>query len=140
MCSIVAPEGNAIIFLSLFLQEALAALLPYLTGANDDYAYDYNTYSDDEGTWYDDSANADIAEPVESDDAALFQYLINHRNGRYSLEDLENLEREAEMEDNTENQLHALLAKKVSAQDLPQRKPFSIIDSTDNPSEITSRS
>ncbi|XP_027237576.1 uncharacterized protein [Penaeus vannamei] len=94
--------------------EALAALLPYLTGANDDYAYDYNTYSDDEGTWYDDTANADIAEPVESDDAALFQYLINHRNGRYSLEDLENLEREAEMEDNTENQLHALLAKKIS--------------------------
>lgn len=32
---------------------------------------------------------------------------------RYSLEDLENLEREAEMEDNTEDQLHALMENKV---------------------------
>ena len=30
---------------------------------------------------------------------------------RYSLEDLENMERKAKMEDNTENQLHALMGK-----------------------------
>lgn len=33
---------------------------------------------------------------------------------RYSLEDLENMERKAKMEDNTENQLHALMDKTVS--------------------------
>lgn len=33
---------------------------------------------------------------------------------RYSLEDLENMERKAKMEDNTENQLHALMNKAVS--------------------------
>lgn len=32
---------------------------------------------------------------------------------RYSLEDLENMERKAKMEDNTENQLHALMDKTI---------------------------
>lgn len=94
--------------------EALAAILPYLTNNNDDYAYDYNSYSDDDGTWYDDAANDDLTDSTDSDSAALLQFLLDHRSGRYSLEDLETLEREAEMEDNTENQLHALMAKKIN--------------------------
>ncbi|XP_071533253.1 uncharacterized protein [Panulirus ornatus] len=99
--------------------EVLAALLPYLTAASDDYDYDYNTYNDEDGTWYDDTANDADADNVNNQDAALLQLLLNHRAGssspvRYSLEDLENLEREAEMEDNTENQLHALMEKKIN--------------------------
>ncbi|KAK7078808.1 hypothetical protein SK128_013437 [Halocaridina rubra] len=94
--------------------EALAALLPYLTANNDDYNDDYNTYSDDDGTWYDGEANDDITDSNENDDAAILQLLLNHHNGRYSLEDLENLEREAQMEENIENQLHALMRKQIT--------------------------
>ncbi|XP_064090397.1 uncharacterized protein LOC135204222 [Macrobrachium nipponense] len=99
--------------------EAIVALLPYLANNNDDYAYDYNSYSDDDGTWYDDVANEDAADKSDSDNAALLQFLLDHRSGRYSLEDLETLEREAEMEDNTENQLQALMDKKINKKSMP---------------------
>ena len=39
-------------------------------------------------------------------------YLMQHRGGRYSLEDLETMEREAEIEANTENQLQQLMRAK----------------------------
>ncbi|XP_068218777.1 uncharacterized protein [Palaemon carinicauda] len=96
--------------------EAIVALLPYLANANnnDDYAYDYNSYNDDDGTWYDDVANDDISDKSDSDNAALLQFLLDHRSGRYSLEDLETLEREAEIEDNTESQLQALMDRKIN--------------------------
>ncbi|KAK8729543.1 hypothetical protein OTU49_008534, partial [Cherax quadricarinatus] len=94
--------------------ETLAALLPFLTAARNDYVYDYNTYSDDDGTWYDTSVNDDLADTVTTDDSAssLLPMLLERRPLRYSLEDLENMEREAAMEENTENQLHELMAKK----------------------------
>ncbi|XP_042241646.1 uncharacterized protein LOC121879127 isoform X2 [Homarus americanus] len=88
--------------------ETLAAFLPILADANndDDYVYDYNTYSDDDGTWYENTANG---ETVEDN---LLPVLLQRRTSRYSMDDLETLERKAAMEDNTENQLYALMANK----------------------------
>lgn len=99
-------------------------------------SYDYpssddETYTDNDGTWYDDSASSTTAigspsyvpqVPVSSDvqdneptdqDLALAQLMLDHIAGKYSLEDLETLEREARMEENSEHQLRAL-TKKVS--------------------------
>ncbi|KAF2354869.1 hypothetical protein FHG87_014376 [Trinorchestia longiramus] len=94
--------------------------------------YDYpgtldETYTDSDGTWYDDapgtvigspsyvpqtSAAAEMLdnEPTEQD-LALAQLMLDHIAGKYSLEDLETLEREARMEENTEHQLRALTHK-----------------------------
>ena len=85
-------------------------------------------YSDSDGAWYDDmplgepspltgtnyrtSSNDFLMSEPTDQDIALARLMLDHRAGKYSLEDLETLEREARIEDNTENQLRAL-AKQV---------------------------
>lgn len=112
--------------------ETLAALLPYLSSSrlsddgsagasSNDYAYpDYpvaggagQAYTDDEGTWYDEMANAAYQPTQQEEEQAALRLLLDHLNGRYSLDDLEAMEREAEMEENTESQLQSLMNKKV---------------------------
>ncbi|CAL4088543.1 unnamed protein product [Meganyctiphanes norvegica] len=115
--------------------ETLAALLPYLSSssqlvngigsapASSDYAYpDYPVaapaYTDTDGTWYDDMAASSQQvynnEPsAQDEEQAVLQLLLDHLNGRYSLDDLEAMEREAEMEENTESQLQSLMNKKM---------------------------
>ncbi|XP_063872467.1 uncharacterized protein LOC135106941 isoform X2 [Scylla paramamosain] len=94
-------------------KEAVAA---WLTAAFDDIL-DYDTYSDDDGIWYNEMATDDVLEPNPNDDSPMMQLFFNNQHsqhsGRYSLEDLENMERKAKMEDNTENQLHALMGKTI---------------------------
>lgn len=97
-------------------KEAVAA---WLNAALDDYILNYDTYNDDDGTWYNEMATDNIPEPRPNEDSPMMQLFFNNqRSGssspyRYSLEDLENMERKAKMEDNTENQLHALMDKTV---------------------------
>lgn len=83
-------------------------------------------YNDADGTWYDDgtvigspsyaprgaSPSSDFMnnEPTEQD-LALTQLMLDHIAGKYSLEDLETLEREARLQESTENQLRALTKK-----------------------------
>jgi len=109
--------------------ETLAALLPYLSSSrlsdadgsvasSNDYAYpDYpagsQVYTDDEGTWYDEMAGAAYQPTQQEEEQAALRLLLDHLNGRYSLDDLEAMEREAEMEENTESQLQSLMNKKV---------------------------
>ncbi|KAK8392953.1 hypothetical protein O3P69_013167 [Scylla paramamosain] len=99
-------------------KEAVAA---WLTAAFDDIL-DYDTYSDDDGIWYNEMATDDVLEPNPNDDSPMMQLFFNNQHSqhsgssapyRYSLEDLENMERKAKMEDNTENQLHALMGKTI---------------------------
>jgi len=53
-------------------------------------------------------------EPTQQDEEqVVLQLLLDHLNGRYSLDDLAALEREAEIEENTESQLQSLMNKKV---------------------------
>lgn len=101
--------------------EAIAALpiLPYVNGRENDYTADYddNSYNSDDGIWYDDDiASNDIYNDKRSNDdkLALAQLYLDSLNGKYSMEDLETLVREATYEDNTEEQLHHLMDKKVS--------------------------
>ncbi|XP_045110534.1 uncharacterized protein LOC123504230 isoform X2 [Portunus trituberculatus] len=95
-------------------KEAVAA---WLNAALDDYILNYDTYSDDDGTWYNEMATDGMLEPNPNDDSPMMQLFFNNQHsqhsGRYSLEDLENMERKAKMEDNTENQLHALMGKTI---------------------------
>ena len=100
-------------------------MLPYIsqTEAND-YSYDYpsdpsSPYTDVDGTWYDDETAPEFSPRVDyrdknNEQAALLQLFLDHLAGKYSLDDLETLERQAVLEDNAENQLQSLLPQKVS--------------------------
>ncbi|KAB7503480.1 hypothetical protein Anas_02411 [Armadillidium nasatum] len=74
----------------------------------------------DEGTWYDDitppeQVSAGIDERDNNNqEAALLQLFLDHLAGKYSLEDLETIERQAAIEDNTEYQLQSLMPHKKS--------------------------
>jgi len=89
---------------------------------NYDFSGPESFYTDSDGTWYDDAASdypqqqrpsEDFlaSEPTDQD-VALAKLMLDHMAGKYSLEDLETLEREARIEENTENQLRSL-AKEV---------------------------
>ncbi|XP_018024086.1 uncharacterized protein LOC108679867 [Hyalella azteca] len=100
------------------------------TNIQPDYqSYDYPETTDEtyDGMWYDEAPSTVIGspsfvpqtpavsdmlenEPTEQD-LALAQLMLDHIAGKYSLEDLETLEREARMEENTEHQLRALTKK-----------------------------
>lgn len=78
------------------------------------------TYAEEDGTWYDDAAAPEFTlgrdgRDENNQEAALLQLFLDHLAGKYSLEDLETLERQAAIEDNTENQLQALMPHKVRA-------------------------
>lgn len=61
------------------LQEAVAA---WLNAALDDYILNYDTYNDDEGTWYNEMATDAIPEPSANDDSPMMQLFFNQRSGR----------------------------------------------------------
>lgn len=115
----------------------LEPLMQYLSSPDlqsQDYSnYDLpnsdSVYTDSDGDWYDNpsapqaliggpsyasQSSGDFLdnEPTEQD-LALFQLMLDHIAGKYSLEDLETLEREARIEENTENQLRALTKKVI---------------------------
>ena len=84
--------------------------------SNDYPNYDFNNFNNDDGVWYDTVATSPelmAADKRTNEDLALAQFYIDSLNGKYSLEDLETLVREAMYEDNAENQLHQLMQKKV---------------------------
>ena len=96
----------------------------YLTAAEDGQQIDYplydiasrsvdNIYSDSDGDWYDNVLQNGPHDVFQNDPQAiaLTQLMLDHVAGKYSLDDLETLEREAQQEDNSENQLRSLLQK-----------------------------
>jgi len=102
----------------------LDPVLMYLTAAEDGQQIDYplydiasrsvdNIYSDSDGDWYDNVLQNDPHNVFQNDPQAiaLTQLMLDHVAGKYSLDDLETLEREAQQEDNSENQLRSLLQK-----------------------------
>ena len=84
--------------------------------------YTYDQYSD--WDWHDEAPSP--GEPSEQD-LALAQLMLDHIAGKYSLEDLETLEREARMEETSETQLRDLTKQvRPCGKQFNDLKPFYI--------------